>query len=215
MKGISFGSIHSYHDLNLILAPFVPSPAKPQTNFLEVIGRDGYLDLTEANGDVKFHSREFTFRFTTAPDDEMTFDERVAFVSSHLNGRQFKITLDRDPGYYWLGRCTVDKYAQNKIIGEIVVKATVDPYKLKQGATVVTVTPSSSGRKVELENSRMSAIPTIECTNSGVVATFNGNRYTLQSGKNRILDIRLVEGSNEITLTGSGTVKITWQEGVL
>lgn len=221
MKGISFGTIHSYNDLHLILAPFTPSPAKPQTNFLKVTGRDGYLDLTEANGEVKFNSRDFTFKFTIAPDDEMTFDERVSFVSSLLNGLQCKITLDRDPDYYWFGRCVVDKYTQNKIIGEITVKATVDPYKLKQSATVVSVAlssdeqPEQTSQTVELENSRMAAIPTIECTDDGVIATFGETAYTLESGKNRILDIRFVEGNNEITLTGTGAVTITWQEGVL
>lgn len=215
MKGISFGNIHSYNDLHLLLTPFTPSPAQPQTNFLKVIGRDGYLDLTEANGEVKFDSREFTFRFIVAPNDDMTFDERVAYVSKLLNGRQFKITLDRDPGFYWMGRCIVNKYVQNKVIGEVIVKAFVDPYKYKQIATVVTVAASSGGRTVELENSRMSAIPIIECANSGVTATFKGKAYPLQSGRNRILDIRLVEGRNAITLTGTGTVTITWQEGVL
>lgn len=214
MKGVFFGTIHSYNDLRLILAPFTPSPAKAQTNFLKVHGRDGYLDLTEANGEVKFDSREFTFRFTVAPNDEMTFDERVSFVSSLLNGKQCKITLDRDPDYYWLGRCVVDKYAQNKIIGEITVKATVSPYKLKQSITVVTVNLAST-QTVELRNSRMTAVPTIECTNGGVVATFNGKAYALEYGENKILGIRFTEGNNRLTLSGTGTVTITWQEGVL
>lgn len=221
MKGISFGNIHSYNDLHLILAPFTPSPAKPKTNFLNVPGRDGYLDLTEANGEVKFDSRDFTFKFTIAPNDEMTFDERVAHVSSLLNGRQFKITLDRDPDFYWFGRCSVDKYAQNKIIGEVTVKATVDPYKLKQSETVVVVELAESAAEVLkpetvfLTNGRMASVPTIECTNEGVIVTFNGTDYTLQSGTNRILDIRLADGSNVLKLLGCGTVTITWQEGVL
>ena len=214
MKGVKFGTIHSYNDLHLILAPFTPSPARPQTNFLQVHGRDGYLDLTEANGEVKFNSREFTFRFIVAPNDNMTFDERVSVVSNFLNGQQCKITLDRDPDYYWFGRCVVDKYAQNKIIGEVIIKATVDPFKLKQSATVVTVSLDST-QIVELKNSRMTAVPTIECSNSGVVATFDGKTYSLGYGKNRILGIRLTEGSNMLTLSGTGTVTITWQEGVL
>ena len=136
MKGVSFGSIHSYRDLNLILEPFVPEPAQPQTNFLQVPGRDGYLDLTEANGEVKFKSREFSIPFTIAPGDELTYDERVSKVSGALNGKQCNITFDRDPDYYWIGRLSVDKYAQNKNIGKIVVKATVEPYKYNQKETV-------------------------------------------------------------------------------
>lgn len=137
MNGVKFGVIHSYNDLNLILAPFTPTPAEPKVNFLEIPGRDGYLDLTEANGEVKYNSREFVFTFTAAPGDPLTFDERVSAVSNALNGLRCKITLDRDPDYYWEGRCAVSEYAQDKTIGQIEVTATVNPYKLKQEPTVI------------------------------------------------------------------------------
>ena len=215
MKGVSFGGIRSYNDLNLILAPFTPTPAEPQTNFLKVPGREGHLDLTEANGEVKYNSREFTFNFTIAPGDFLTFDERASKVASVLNGLRCKITLDRDPDYYWVGRCAVDKYTQDKNIGNIAVKATVDPYKLKQSATVATIALSSDEQEVVLENGRMASVPTIECTDDGVAVVFGGNTYTLNAGTSRILDIRFVEGSNVLKLSGTGTITFRWQEGEL
>ena len=131
MKGVFFGNIHSFNDLNLFLSPFTPAPAEPQTNFLQVPGRDGFLDLTEANGEVKFNSRTFEIPFSVMPGDDLTFDERVSKVSNALNGLQCKITFERDPDFYWIGRCAVDKYAQDKKHGQVVIKATVNPYKLK------------------------------------------------------------------------------------
>lgn len=214
MKGIYFGEIHSYNDLNLILAPFTPTPATPQTNLLQVPGRNGLLDLTEANGEVKYNSREFLFTFTVAPDD-LTFDERVSAVSNALNGRQCKITLERDPDFYWFGRCAVDKYEQDKSVGKITVRATVDPYKLKQSATVASFALSSSAKVVAVENGRMAAVPVITCTNNGTVVSFNGKTHTLNAGTSRILDIRFTEGSNSLTLSGTGTITFTWQEGAL
>lgn len=215
MNGVYFGEVHSYHDLHLILAPFTPAPATPQTNFLKVPGRDGSLDLTEANGEVKFNDRTFSFTFTISPDDDLSFDERLSAVSSALNGKRCRITLDRDPDYYWLGRCVVDQHQRGKGIGKIVVKATVQPYKLKQSATVVSVALSSAAKTVVLENGRMAAVPVIECTASSAVVTFGGTAYTLKAGENRILDIRLTEGKNLLTVSGSGTMTITWQEGAL
>lgn len=215
MKGVYFGNIHSYNDLNLILAPFTPTPATPQTNFLKVPGRDGMLDLTEANGEVKFNNREFTFTFTIAPGDELTFDERVSIVSGLLNGQQCKITLERDEDYYWSGRCTVDKYVQNKLIGQIVVKATVAPYKLRQKTTSATITLSPDVQEVILKNGRMACVPTIECTNDGTTVVFGGNTYTLDAGTSKILDIRFVEGNNVLKLSGTGTITFRWQEGEL
>ncbi len=215
MKGVYFGNIHSYNDLNLILEPFTPTPAKPQTNFLRIPGRDGSLDLTEANGELKYDSRDFQFKFTIDPADGMTFDEKVSQVSNALNGRKFKITLDRDPGYYWSGRCVVDKYAQKKNLGQITVKATVDPYKLKQSATVVSAALTSAGKEVSLENGRLAAVPIIECTDDNTTITFGSGTHKLNAGTHKVLNIRLVEGTNVLTVQGTGTVKVTWQEGEL
>lgn len=215
MNGVYFGEVHSYHDLHLILAPFTPAPAKPQTNFLKVPGRDGSLDLTEANGEVKFNDRTFPFTFTIRADDDLSFDERLSAVSNALNGKRCRITLDRDPDYYWLGRCVVDQHQRDKGIGKIVVKATVQPYKLKQSATVVSVALSSAAKTVVLENGRMAAVPVIECTASGAVVAFGGTAYTLKAGENKILDIRLTEGKNLLAVKGTGTMSITWQEGAL
>lgn len=215
MKGVYFGETHSTNDLNLILAPFTPAPAKPQTNFLKVPGRDGSLDLTEAHGEVKYDSRDFQFLFTVDPDDGMTFDEKVTQVSNALNGKRCKITLDRDPEYYWVGRCVVDKYAQKKNLGHITVKATVDPYKLKQSVTVETVALSSSEKTVSLKNGRLPVVPLIECTNDNTFVSFGGNTHKLNAGTHKVLDVRFVEGINELTVKGTGTIKFTWQEGEL
>ena len=214
MHGVSFGEVHSFRDLRLILSPFTPPPAAPKTNFLQVPGRDGTLDLTEANGEVTFHDREFSFAFTIAPDDDLAFDERLAAVSNALNGKRCKITLDRDPDYYWEGRCAVDQHQREKNVGKIVVKATVYPYKLKRRSTVVSVVLSSAAKTVVLENDRLAVVPTIECTH-GATVVFGGKTHELSAGAGKILDIRLTEGNNLLTVSGTGTITFTWREGAL
>lgn len=215
MKGVNFGNIHSYNDLNLILAPFTPTPASPQTTFLRIPGRDGSLDLTEAHGEVKYDSRDFNFTFTISPTDTMTFDEKVSQVSNALNGKLCQITLDRDPDYYWFGRCMVDKYLQNKQQKQITVKATVNPYKLKQTETVATFALSSDEQTISLESGRMAVVPIIECTDDNTEVSFGEFTSKLSAGRHKVLNIRFVEGFNVLTVKGSGTITFTWQEGEL
>lgn len=216
MKGVCFDNIHSFDNLNLILAPFTPTPAVPKTNFLKVPGRDGLLDLTEANGEVKFDCREFTFTFSINPAETKTFDEKFSEVSSALNGRRFRITLDRDPDYYWDGRCEVSGYAKNKGLGQITVKATVEPYKLKQSTTVRTVALSSgSNQIINITNGRMPSVPTITCTQAGVEVKGKDGTYTLAAGTQKILGIRFSPGLNWLEVTGSGNIKFEWREGEL
>lgn len=214
-KGIYFDDIHSYFDLNLILAPFVPTPAEPKTNYIDITGGDGSLDLTEGLGEVKYKDRPFNFTFSVNPSDKMTFDEKVSQVSNLLNGKWCKITLDRDPNYYWEGRSIVDKYAQNKALKQISIKATVRPYKLKQNETVKSFELTTEEKEITLKNGRKSVVPEITCTNDNTKVIFGSVTETLNAGTHKILDIYLKEGNNILKVSGSGTITFAYREGEL
>lgn len=214
-KGVLFGNIHSFYDLNLILAPFTPTPATAKTNFVDVAGSDEPIDLTEALGRVFYNARDFSFTFTINPDSKMSFDEKVTQVSNALNGKRCKITIDRDSEYYWIGRCVVNSYKQNKRIGQIVVNAKVNPYKLKQNPTVRSFSLTTEEKTVMLWNGRKSAVPVFECTNDNTVVVFGDIVQRMSAGTHKFLDICFTNGINVLKLSGSGTVKITYQEGEL
>lgn len=214
-KGIFFDEIHSYFDLNLILAPFVLVPAEPKENYIDINGGDGSLDLTEGLGEVKYKDRTFEFTFSVNPSDNMTFDEKVSQVSNALNGKKCKITLDRDSDYYWEGRCKVDKYAQNKALKQVSIKATVRPYKLKQSATVVSYELTTTEKTITLKNGRKSVVPEITCTDGNTIVYFGDDTYTLSAGTHKILDIYLKEGNNILKVSGSGTISFKYQEAEL
>ena len=211
-KGIYFDDIHSFHDLNLILAPFVPVPAEPKTNYIDIAGGDGSLDMTEALGEVKYKDRPFEFTFTINPSDKMTFDEKVSQISNVLNGRKCRITLDRDPDYFWEGRCIVDKYAQDRNLKQISVKATVKPYKIKQNETVISFDLATEEKEITLKNGRKSVVPEITCTDDNTVVVFGDITQTLSAGTHKILDIYLTEGNNLLKVSGSGTITFKYQE---
>lgn len=214
-KGISFDDIHSYYDLNLILSEVKIPPAKPKTTYVEVPGADGSIDLTEAHGEVRYSDRECTFIFTMHPLDTSTWEEKQTEVSNLLNGKVFKITLDKDDEFYYQGRCTVNEYASNKRIKQITVAAKVKPYKYKHNLTIVTATLSDTPKTLNILNGRKSVAPTIECSNDNTSIVFGDATYKLNAGTHKILDIRFVEGINNVTVSGSGTVTFSYQEAEL
>lgn len=219
--GVSFHVIdadkdlHSFHDLNLVLAPFVLPPATPKINLLDIEGMDGSLDLTEANGEVKYYDRELKFTFTVFPGDEMTFEERQTFVSNALNGRRCKITFDKDPDYYFIGRCTVNEYLCDKRLCQIVITATVAPYKLLQQETVESFELTSTKQTIILMNKRKAVVPIISCTGNAVISFGSIVNYALKPGEHKILDFQLKEGGNLVTVSGTGTIEFRYQEGDL
>lgn len=211
MQGVWFDGLHSYADLNLVLSKVEFPPAKPKTNFVDVPGADGSVDQTEVLGEVRFEDRKPMFTFTVMPTDD--FEEKKREVSNLLNGQRKKIMLDKDPGYYWTGRCEIDNYASDRRIHQIVVSATVAPYKLKEHVTKVTI-PAGTAVVKTLRNGRKSVVPTIVCTTATTVI-FKGNTYKFNAGTHKNLDIKLVEGDNQVTITSTGTVEFTYQEGDL
>lgn len=211
MKGIAFGNVHSYKDLNLVLSEVVIPPAAVKTTFVNIPGGDGSVDLTEALGEARYKDRECSFTFTVFPSDD--FEEKKRRISNLLNGRRFKIILDKDPGYYWDGRCSVNSYASDKRINKIVVKATVAPYKLKVNLTN-TIVPAGNKVVRLLPNSRKTVVPTITNTADAIII-FGDNTYEINPGTHKLLGIELVEGGNEVTVTSTDNVKFTYQEGDL
>lgn len=217
-KGIRFGNIHSYHDLNLILSKAEIPPARPKTTYVDIPGGDGSVDLTEANGEVKFNNRECQFTFTMNPSGDLSeaaWEEKKTEVSNALNGREFKITLDKDDRYYYFGRCSVDEYLSDKRIRQIVITAMVKPYKLKQNETVLNYTLSEEEQTVTAMNGRMSVVPEITCTDDNTKIVFGTIETVLSKGTYKVLDFQFKEGANVLKVTGSGTVTFKYREGEL
>lgn len=217
-KGISFGNIHSYRNLNLILSGSEIPPAKPKTIYVDIPGGDGSVDLTEANGEVKYSDRECKFTFTMNPMGDLSEDAweaKKTEVSNALNGREFRITLDKDDRFYYLGRCEVSEYLSDRRIRQIVVTAKVKPYKFKQNVTLVKYELSNTEKTVYLRNGRKSVSPVIECTNDNTMIKFGNASYSLDAGSHKILEIRFAEGINQMNISGTGTITFSYQEAEL
>lgn len=217
MNGITFDGVHSYTNLNLILSSVNIPPAQPKMTFVDIPGADGSLDLSEANGEIKYEDRKSTFVFTTLPTDDIIAKQKQ--VSNALNGVRFnKITLDKDNNYYWTGRCYVDSYSEDYPISKITVKAVLNPWKRKQNATTVTdSTLTTSYKNITLTNSRKPVVPTITVSQETTVK-FGTYEATISAGTHNLLNIVLVSGNNVLqakTTSGTGTITITYQEGDL
>lgn len=211
MKSISFDGVHCWDDLHLVLSEVKIPPAIPKTKFVDIPGGDGSVDLTETLGEPRFKVREATFTFSVLPTDD--FEQKKTEFSNQFNGRRCRIVLDKDPDYYWVGRCSVNAYQEEKKIRKIVVRVTLDPYKYKNEQTTVTV-PAGTDVAVTLQNDRKTVVPTITCTAETTIQ-WHGSTHTLNAGTHRILELALTEGENPLTVTSSSAVTITYQEGAL
>lgn len=214
-KGVKFGDIHSFDDLNMVLSKVEISPASPKTTYIDIPGGDGDIDLTEAHGEVKYSDGAIKLVLSMLPNDAKSWNEKQTEISNALNGRYFeKITLEKDADYYYSGRCSVASYAEKGKDRQISISAKVRPYKMRQNETVLQVNLSSTEHTITLQNSRKSVVPDIICTGSASIV-FGGNTFTIGEGSFRFLDILLKEGANVMTASGTGTLTFTYREGDL
>lgn len=217
MYGVTFddgkSKIHTFEDWGLFLSSFSIGEATPKTEYVDVVGGDGSIDLTEAYGRVFYKDRTHTITFQDL-DDKLRWTDKLDEITSFLHGKVFKITPDFNQAWYYYGRVEVNKYATSKRLATITLKAVCEPYKYKQYKTIVN--EQINGKtEVNCLNSRMVVTPTFKASKA-MNFKFNDNQYSLQADTETIYaDILLNEGSNIFEFDGEGIVNISYQEGIL
>lgn len=213
MNGVKFDNIHSYYDLNLILSQCSISPAKPKTNYVEIPGGDGSIDLTEALGDIRYSDRTGTLVFTVLPEDN--FEDKKSEISNLLNGKKFNITLDKDPDWYYIGRCTINDWKCDKLIGQITVDLKLQPFKY---APETVVKPSStSSADISVKGLPVCPYITLEGDRNTTLNIYDENEVRIISepinlGTYKYSSVVLQPGRYRAAITNFVSCTITYQE---
>ncbi len=215
MKGITFGNLHSYNDLRLILtSKEIGSPAV-KTRKIDIEGADSALDLTDFFGGPTYEDVTHKFEFSTIVEPS-EFLSLFSTVKNALHGKKKRIILDGDPLFYYLGRLHVSSFTNDKNIGIISVEAECEPYKYKVAKTVVSTVVDGT-KAITLTNGRKRAVPEvrIESSSSLNIVYQASNIWDLGSGSYTLPELALTEGENLVTVTGTGTITFECQEGDL
>ena len=213
MSDIRFGTKWAHADYGLIVAPYAIPMPEPQTNYVEIPGRDGALDLSEAIGTVRYADRIIPLTlYARAP-----FDALISAFTSDVHGRRMNVIFDRDPTYYYDARVALEDLERHAGYCELSLKCRTKPYKLEHFETSMTVLPAGSAT-VTLTNTRMPVVPTItvsaEMTLTFTISAIN-YAVTLSAGAHVVPSLVLMEGETEIGITGTGSITFTYRKGAL
>lgn len=215
MKGITFGNYHSYDAFQLILAAKTIGTPSPKTDTIDIPGGDGVLDLSEFFGETKYGNRTLSFEFSSLviPSDFMSL---FSMVQNALHGKKMTITLDDDPGWYYIGRISVSEWKADRNIGKLTIDCDCEPYKRQNSPTVITKAISGTSI-IHLENGRKRVVPEVVVSSgSGITITFGeGNVWNLASGSYLLPELELVEGDNTVTVSGTGSITFTYAQASL
>lgn len=209
MRGILINNtLHTGTDFNLVMTAKELPPPKMQSFTVSVPGRNGVLDLSEAlTGEVIYDNRTLKFSFVGDGSREYVLFLIDKMLSYH--GQYITITTDDYPEWFYTGRAEVS-YNDKGYYAEITITVDAQPFRFKKTPKTFTYnTPDN--QNIVLKNEGKPVIPTIIVTGDTTIVK-GEMTYNLSSGTYELDTIKLSEGDNTITLTGSGTVTITYRE---
>jgi phage-related protein len=202
------GQVLHPEELGLLLVSYdAPQPA-PKTYYVDIDGADGNVDLSEWAGEIKFGMRTVTVEYRDIDGNGH------ARLMQFLHGRRVKITFSDMPDVYFTGRCTDAEESRRKRVTNQTYNFTCEPYALKHTPTVIHRDVTGSGVEIALQAARKSAIPTITVT-AACTLVYGDNTYTIAAGTHTIPSLIVTDSAETLTVTGSGTITISWRDGVL
>ena len=208
---------NTWLDWRLILTSKDVTPPEPKTNYINIDGMSGSLDISESlTGDVTYQDRTVTASFWT---NEGTYADRENLLNtiiSELHGKKIKIVEPDAPYNYFLGRVVIKSRANNKSYAEFAIECICEPWRYANRDTVRTfIVDSLLPQNVILQNGGAKKVyPTVKVDGS-VTITYGDFSIGLKSGEYSLPDIKLEKGFNIVTLTGSGTLIFTYKEADL
>lgn len=210
------GDFNTWYDWRLILTAKDVTPPEPKTNYIEIDGMDGTLDLTEAlAGRVTYKDRKITASFWTSDGSRKERERRIRDIISHLHGRKVKIIEPDDPAHYFYGRVKISGITNKLAYSEFSIEATCEPWRYTLEESVRRVEVDGDIVEAVISNNGVKSLLPVITVEGSVSLVHKGVITELTAGTYKVSDIRLERGSNVITVSGHGAATFTYREADL
>lgn len=211
------GKLNTWYDLHLIVTAKTIPDAEPKTNYVNLDGMSGSLDLSEAlTGEITYSDRTITASFWTDYGNRKDREALVQKISASLHGKKIKIIEPDDPNHYFYGRVKIKNKTNNLSYAVFTIEAICEPWRYAINETTRRVDVDTSElTNVVINNHGVKTLsPDIIVTGS-VDITYKGVTTSLTDGNYKITDIKLYQGVNIISVSGNGSVTFSYREATL
>lgn len=203
-----------YSDLGWI-CDYPTNMVAPQvrTNYKTIPGRNGVLDLTEIDGNLYYEDVEFTITAQKLIRASADIISATTTLMNLINGQRVKVILNNS-AYYYDARVNVGDFLITGLNLSVSLNVKAFPYRLQITPTTVTATLSGTAQEITLLNGTMQLVPSITATGTATI-TYENNTYSISAGTNiQIPNMVLHEGSNTMSVTGTGNITFTYTQGI-
>lgn len=203
---------NTFYDWDLIITDKEISPPEPKTNYVDIDGMSGSLDLSESlTGEITYKDRTISASFWTCTG---SIDERkklFAKILTALHGKKIKIIEPDDMDHYYYGRVKIKSQSHIIAYSEMDIEITCEPYRYALFDTVRYLAVDSE-KTVVIRNYGVKTVWPIITITGSITIVYDGKETTLTDGNYKIPDIKLYSGVNTITVSGSGSITFAYRE---
>lgn len=237
---VTFGDKNTWDDWHLIPSSrplFLPPDVK--TNYVDIPGTDGHADITEAlTGEVLYKNRQGSIEFYVS-NGYQEWEYLYSEIMNYLHGQKMRAYLEDDPGFYYEGRFSVNKWESNKYRSTIVIEYNVAPYKMDMFSSAEdwlwdpfdfeigiireynnirvnghVVLPVVGGRKSTIPN----FIVTLDNSVNPILLSWSkdtSRNFSLYNGTQKMPDIKIKDETVNLYFDGKGVVTVDYRGGSL
>lgn len=215
-RGIQIGDFHTAGDWDLILNSKSINPPSAKKNEINIDGRDGVLDLTEAlTGEVTYGVRSISFVFLLTEGTYQEREDLLHEIVGYVNGQRRKIITDDDSDHYYIGRCEVKSVTNNNAYGKFTIEVSADPWYYSVAETVNTYTATSTASTITCVNNGIRSVtPTLVVTGD-INITYGETSVALETGTYKLSGFKFASGSTSFSLSGTGTLTVKYREAIV
>lgn len=213
---IIFDTFNTWYDWRCTLESKAVSEPAPKTNYVDIGGTHGTLDLTEAlTGEVSYGDRTISATLLCSEGTRQDRERLLRQITQALHGKKVKIIEPDDPDHYFLGRVAISEVVKHAAYMQIVLEAVCEPWRYALEETHRTVVLSGGDVSVVIRNNGAKTLsPTLAVTGT-VDVTYNDASVELTEGIYSVADIKLRQGANVVTVAGNGSITFSYREAGL
>lgn len=200
------------------LAGFNLAEPYPVTNLVSVPGRiKGDLDLSYALSDEPtYSSRDLLVTLELSVGDRNHRETIISELTNLFHGRRVKITPPDHPDHYAVGQLTVTKLYSDNAHASVEIAGICEPWLYMAQEHIVNLTASTTKKTAYVVNlGVMPVVPILQVLGGEVSLTYNGATKTMTAGTYKWPHLFLTPGEHTVEYSGSGSIRITYQEGVI
>lgn len=209
MSSVIFGSTN-VKTLGLILTSYKINKPETKTNYVDIPGRSGSLDMTDVvTGKAEYRDREasFTLYYKGA---KPTWPGKLDALAALIEGKVIQITLEEEPLYHYTGRLHIGDYANDGNLLRITVSGVLEPFKWSESTHVTAQVQAGGTVSVTLPK----AVKDFRAKSStGNTLSFDGGSYSFTAGVERPLYLPFKEGRNDLIFSAAATIQLTYTGG--